>query len=57
MGQLDVLKFLHFKGADLFQVDGNGENGIHWAARKGHCDVIEFLHQQGLPVNCTNKAG
>ncbi|GIY77997.1 hypothetical protein CEXT_359361 [Caerostris extrusa] len=57
MGQLDVLKFLHFKGADLFRLDENSESGVHWAARQGHKDVIEFLHQRGLSLNTPNKAG
>lgn len=57
MGQLDVLKFLHFKGADLHRLDENGESGVHWAARQGHGDVIEFLYQHDASVNTPNKAG
>ncbi|CAL1266138.1 unnamed protein product [Larinioides sclopetarius] len=57
MGQLDVLKFLHFKGADLFRLDENSESGVHWAARQGHRDIIEFLHQHGLSISTPNKAG
>ncbi|XP_071039017.1 death-associated protein kinase 1 [Parasteatoda tepidariorum] len=57
MGQLDVLRFLHFKGADLFRIDANGENGVHWAARQGHKNVIVFLQQHGLSLNSPNKYG
>ncbi|KAG8175434.1 hypothetical protein JTE90_019132 [Oedothorax gibbosus] len=57
MGQLDVLKYLHSKGADFFRWDENEESGVHWAARQGHADVIEFLFQIGLSINSVNKAG
>jgi len=33
----------------------NGETPLHWAARNGHLNVVEFLYNKGGNINAKNK--
>ncbi len=55
LGQLDILKALAAKGADLNLTDYRGDSPIFWAARQGHEDIIQYLVSQGAQINQQNK--
>ncbi|XP_067131292.1 death-associated protein kinase 1-like isoform X1 [Centruroides vittatus] len=57
LGQLEILRFLHSKGADIFRVDSHEDSAIYWAARQGHDHIIQYLCDQGMPVDMQNRAG
>ncbi|XP_076304904.1 death-associated protein kinase 1-like isoform X2 [Tachypleus tridentatus] len=57
LGHLEILRFLHSKGAELECLDTHGDNAITWAAREGHIQVIKYLLEQGVVVDTQNKAG
>lgn len=54
-GHVDVLNYLHMKGADLSLVDVNGDTAMHWAARGGHANIVSYLAIEQLNVNEQNK--
>lgn len=55
---INSVLFLWKNGANLEAVDNNGDNALHWAAYKGHLDMVgllAFLMPQCL--NSTDKFG
>ena len=52
---MSILKVLCSHGANLGQVDYQGDSAIYWAARQGHTAVIQYLVEQGVHVNQQNK--
>lgn len=56
LGQLDIIKFLHQKNADIHALDSHGDSAIYWAARQGHDNVIRYLYDKGVSVDTRNKA-
>ncbi len=52
-GSVAVIEILVRNGADLKQVDLNGETLLHKAAEQGHTDVLQYLVRGGLDVNKT----
>lgn len=57
LAQLQILKLLQSKGANLKLSDSHGDSAIYWAARQGHTDVIQYLWENGVSVDCQNKSG
>ncbi|XP_071743996.1 death-associated protein kinase 1 isoform X3 [Lepeophtheirus salmonis] len=57
LGQMDVLKALANKGANIGLVDNQGDSAVYWAARQGHEDIIQYLVSQGVHINQQNKTG
>lgn len=57
LGQLDILKFLQSKGADLEKPDNHGDSPMYWAARQGQVDIIKYLKEESLVSGDRNKAG
>ncbi|KAH9376960.1 hypothetical protein HPB48_002725 [Haemaphysalis longicornis] len=57
LAQLQILKLLHSKGANLKLSDSHGDSAMYWAARQGHTDVIQYLWENGVSVDCQNKSG
>ncbi|XP_050050715.1 death-associated protein kinase 1-like isoform X1 [Dermacentor andersoni] len=57
LAQLQILKLLHSKGANLKLADSHGDSAMYWAARQGHTDVIQYLWENGVSVDCQNKSG
>ncbi|MFX0055009.1 MAG: ankyrin repeat domain-containing protein [Promethearchaeota archaeon] len=43
-------------GADVEAVDGRGMKPIHWAALRGHAEIIAVLIENGADVNGKNSA-
>ena len=55
-GQLeDVIQAIQ-NGANVNVVDGRGMMPIHWAALRGHTQIVSSLLQNGADVNGTNSA-
>lgn len=56
-GDIDKIKKLLNKNVNVNVTDSAGYTALHYAARNGHCDTVEFLIQQGACVNCQTKSG
>ncbi|MGB6968127.1 MAG: ankyrin repeat domain-containing protein, partial [Methyloceanibacter sp.] len=54
---IDRVKFLVGKGADVNKVDNQGATPLTSAARQRHEDMVELLIELGADVNLTNKDG
>jgi ankyrin repeat protein len=50
-GKLEVIKWCIAKGSKLTEVDVNGCGCIHFAAEGGNLALLEWLIQQGVPVD------
>ncbi|KAJ7759534.1 ankyrin repeat-containing domain protein [Mycena metata] len=56
-GQLDVVKFLIERGADVNASNKDGYTSLYLASERGHLGVVEFLIEHGADVNARNKDG
>ena len=56
-GYLKVVEYLHSQGADIDQVDDDGDAPLHQAAKHGHLDIIEYLLGQGANIDQVNGDG
>ncbi|CAF3753055.1 unnamed protein product [Adineta steineri] len=56
-GNLNIVKLLADRKANLMIIDGSGNNAVYWAARQGHVPIITFLHEKGVPINVSNRNG
>lgn len=54
-GTADIVDAMVSAGADLFQVDNNGEGVLHYAARNNNHRVIQHLLELGVDVNLRNN--
>ncbi|OUS24804.1 hypothetical protein A9Q99_23720 [Gammaproteobacteria bacterium 45_16_T64] len=54
-GEVDVIRLLLSRGANIFQTDNNGEGLLHYAARGKNIKVVEHLISCGLDVNLQKK--
>jgi len=54
-GSVAMMRFLISKGADIRGKDDYGNTPLFWAALLGHADVVEYLLNNGLPVDPRNK--
>jgi ankyrin repeat protein len=54
-GQLAVLTLLQKHGANLQNVDEEGDTPLICAAKGGHLDTIRFLLQAGMVVGVQDK--
>ena len=50
-GDLDMVKWLHSKGAALDQPDNGGRTGLSFAAEKDRLDIVRYLVENGAEVN------
>ncbi|UYV68304.1 hypothetical protein LAZ67_5003798 [Cordylochernes scorpioides] len=55
LGHLELVRLFHSRGAHLLQTDENQENAVFWAARNGHTHVIQYLVEEGVPLNLSNS--
>ncbi|XP_046365595.2 ankyrin repeat and KH domain-containing protein 1-like [Haliotis rufescens] len=57
-GHRRVFDFLIRNGADVSQVDDDGNNILHWACRGGHMDMVRYvLKQYSVDINSRAKKG
>ncbi|CAJ0923262.1 unnamed protein product, partial [Mesorhabditis belari] len=56
-GHLDLVHYLHMKGAELSPIDKRGDTPLAWASRHGHSDIVNLLASEGADVNCANMSG
>lgn len=57
-GELDELKILSAKGADLSLSDYDKRTPLHLAASEGHMKVCKYLVKEvNVPVNCVDRFG
>ena len=57
VGQVDALRLLLEKGADVNQADKDGTTPLHLACFKGHVDVARLLLEKGAEVDRAEKQG
>ena len=46
-GDLEVVRFLIVKGADVNAKDDEDHTPLHWSAREGHLEVVQALIKSG----------
>ncbi|XP_046551542.1 ankyrin-3-like [Haliotis rubra] len=57
-GHRRIFDFLIRKGANVSQVDDNGDNVLHWACRGGHVGMVKYLLlQHNLDINSRANTG
>jgi len=56
-GDLDQVKSLLEKGADIEAKDNDGWTPLHWAAANGHTAVAKFLFEKGADVQAKDNDG
>mmetsp|Transcript_24311 Transcript_24311/g.60918 ORF Transcript_24311/g.60918 Transcript_24311/m.60918 type:complete len:135 (-) Transcript_24311:62-466(-) len=56
-GNEDQMSELLAGGASISQVDGLGNNALHWAASGGHVAAVQLALKSGCDVNAQNKGG
>lgn len=54
---MDCVRLLIAKGADLNVQDRDRWTALHWAAHKGHADVVELLIANGADLTLRKKVG
>ena len=54
---VELMKFLIEKGADVNNADKDGESPLHKAAVEGHTEVVKLLIDAGADVNKANEVG
>jgi len=57
VGDAERVKELLKKGADPNTQDEAGNTPLHWAAYKGHFDIVRLLLEHGADPNIQNKDG
>jgi len=50
-GDLDLVRWLHEKGAALDQPDANGRTAVSFAAEAGRLDILRYLAGQGADLH------
>ena len=50
-GHAPVVQFILDQGIDVDTADNDGETPLHWAARKGHVEVMKILLARGAQVD------
>jgi ankyrin repeat protein len=54
---LRAVKLLVDRGADVNEIDTNGETALHGAAYRGHNAVVQLLADKGATLNVKNRIG
>jgi ankyrin repeat protein len=56
-GDLESVRLLVHKGAEIDHRDNEGMTACMWAAHQGHAEVLMFLLEKGANVNARNNYG
>lgn len=56
-GNLDLVRFLHQSGADLYASDNGDQGALFYAALKGEVQVANYLIDNGVDPRTTNRSG
>ncbi|XP_067648836.1 kinase D-interacting substrate of 220 kDa-like [Haliotis asinina] len=57
-GYRDVCEFLACMGANVSQVDDDGDSILHWACKGGYLGMVKYLLSLcNLDINCQGKGG
>jgi ankyrin repeat protein len=54
---LRAVQLLVERGANVNDVDANGETALHGAAYRGHNSVVQFLADKGAALDVKNRIG
>jgi len=54
---LQAVKLLVERGADVNQIDDNGETAVHGAAYRGHNSVVKYLADRQAKLDVKNRIG
>jgi len=54
---LQAVKLLVERGADVNQIDDNGETAVHGAAYRGHNSVVQYLADHQAKLDVKNRIG
>jgi ankyrin repeat protein len=52
--QVEIVRFLLERGADLNSRNANDDTAFHFAARSGNVDIMKLLIDKGISANLTN---
>jgi len=56
-GQLEIVRFLHERGAPLDEPDLGGRTALSFAAEAGRIDIVGYLLDRGARVDLADKQG
>jgi len=56
-GRTPLVKLLLDKGADARSLDGDGKNGLMWAALNGHAETVSLFLQVGVDPSVRDSDG
>ncbi len=56
-GDLELVRFLLDKGADVTSRDSDGDSPLHWAAIYAKPDIVDLLISRGADMNAANNKG
>ena len=54
-GEIDTVRALLQRGADINLLDGSGHSPLYNASRHVHLDLVEILHEGGVHINLKNR--
>ncbi|KAI8576430.1 hypothetical protein K450DRAFT_165238, partial [Umbelopsis ramanniana AG] len=55
--QIEAVRLLLNCDYDIHICDEYGDTALHYAARKGNCEIAYILLQEGVDINAKNKIG